>query len=471
MKILFINPPGNTPNEYPPLGLLYLASVARKSGYTVDFFDAGIENNAKNISLEDDIIKFNPDVCALSLYTTNILEAFNIIRWVKTRLPKCKVVVGGHHATALPERTMKECQDIDYLVYGEGEETFVELLNAIDKNYSASEVRGIFYRANNSIRSTEPREYIEGLDSIPFPAFDLSKDFNYPYDAFVQGRRVGVIVSSRGCPYKCVFCNRAVFKSKYRRRSPGNVVAEMKYQIEKFGVDEIYFMDDLFAINRRWLNEFYLELEENAVKVPWKCLGRVDILSKEDFVRMRKNGCYIIQFGVESGNDKILEDIKKHITVDQARRSFKEARDAGLHTHGFFIFGHRKDDNSSIKQTLKFAQELNPPFISFFLLVPFPGTEVYSYVNSEQRYDWDRIKYYHFGTLPISVCKIDPRSLVLFADQAFSEFYGRMRYLWQNLFHADSSLKIRKMIVINWKSALISLIKRTLTGNRIFKRI
>ncbi len=470
MKILFINPPGNTLNEYPPIGLLYLASVAREGGYTVDFFDTGVQNN-KNISLEDYVIKSDPNVCALSLYTTNILRAFDIIQWVKAKSPKCKVIIGGHHATALPERTMEECPGIDYLVYGEGEKTFVELLNAIDKNCSIHEIKGIFYRADNSIRSTEPRKYIEDLDSIPFPAFDLIKDFNYLYDTFVQGRRVATMVSSRGCPYKCVFCNRSVFKSKYRRRSPGNVVAEMKYQIEKFGVDEIYFMDDLFAIQREWLDEFYRELDKNNIRIPWKCLGRVDALSKEDFIKMRTHGCYIIQFGVESGNDEILRDIKKNITTDQARRAFNEAREAGIYTYGFFIFGHRKDNYSSVKHTLKFAQELNPSFISFFLLVPFPGTEVYSDLNSKEKYDWERIKYYHFGTLPISICKIAPRDLVLFADQAFSEFYGRTRYLWQNFFHPYSSLKIRKMIVRNWARGLVDLVRMTLAGNRIFKRI
>ncbi len=472
MKVLLVHPWGGYVHEYPSLGLLYIASVLRQEGHKVAFFDQGAPQINSQESFEGFVQKFNPEICGFSLYTTNLLQAYELIKQVKRLSPGSKIVVGGPHATALPERTMFECQDTDFLVYGEGEHTLVDLLNSISEGGSFQKVRGIYYRKNGKEISTEPREYIPDLDVIPFPAYDLIQDYRYSHDPIRIGKKIATIVTSRGCPYNCTFCNKAVFGSTYRRRSPQNVVAEIKHQIEQYQVDEIYFMDDLFAINRRWLEEFYHELKKNDVFLPWKCLGRVDVLTQEDFIKMKKNGCYVIQFGVESGNGGILKDIRKRITTNQVIKAFRSAKKAGLNTYGFFIFGHRKDTYATIKQTLKFAQRLNPDFVSFFVLAPFPGAQVYSYLGEEDKYNWERIRYISWapGTLPISICNVKSSDLALFESQAYFEYFGRTRYLIKNVLLSSSSFALRKIKFQIWRGNLAALLKATFRRERIFKK-
>lgn len=441
MRIILINSRGDYPNEFPPIGLLYLASIVRQYGHTVKFYDVGAQGKSE-AELLHLAKKFEPNVCGISLYTTQLLSSYRIISHIKRLLPSCKIVVGGPHAAALPEHTMQECPFIDFLVYGEGEITFTELLNSLQEGKNYHTIKGLFYRVDGNVRKNVPQSYIKDLDTLPFPAWDLIKDFRYCYDKVTIGNKVGVLVSSRGCPYKCAFCNKAVFGTTYRRRSPKNVVAEIEYQISTLGINEIYFVDDLFVFDRKWLEEFYLEKKKRRIKIPWKCLGRVDQLELKDYEKMQRNGCFLVQFGVESGNDEVLRDIKKGITISQVKKAFENARATGLSTAGYFIFGHRKDTYDTAWETFKLATELNPDFAHFFILVPFPGTTVYQYVPETLKRDWDRIRYYHKKTLPISICKIKPKDLVHLYNHARMAFYTHPNFLVTNILLSKSPLKL-----------------------------
>ena len=440
---MFVNPPGYGTNEYPPLGMLYLAAVARQNGYKVDLYDAGVVETRLDAAL-DYVEQANPDVLAFSLYTTNLLDTYHFIENLVKKLRPI-IIVGGPHATALPRATMEECQYIDYLVYGEGEVTFIEFLNALRDGKSLAEIDGLYYRQSESILNTKPRTFIENLDQIPFAAWDLIQKYKYPMDAVRKGERVAPIATSRGCPYNCAFCNKAVFGRRYRRRSPESVVKEIEFLTIKNGLDEIFFVDDLFALDRRWLAEFYQLLDAKNIKIPWKCLGRVDILQYEDFLEMKRHGCFVIQLGIESGNDHILEDINKNITTGQAEKAVKEAKRAGLDVHTYFILGHRLDTVESIKQTIAFARKLNSDFVSFFVLVPFPGTKVYEYVPQHLKNSWDRMSYYHDTTNPISICEVEPEKLLDLVKWAFASFFIRFRYLLGNIVLSKDSLHLKKI--------------------------
>lgn len=445
MKVLFINPHGYGMNEYPPLGMLYVASAARENGHEVDIYDVGVSNF-------DEALKYTKDkqfdVIAFSLYTTNLLDTYKFIEKIHRGHT---IIVGGPHATALPEQTMKDCYFIDYLVCGEGEETFVEILSNISENRNIENIKGVYYRKDKQIIKTDPRPYIENLDDIPIPTWDILEKYKYPMDMVVRGKKVMSIITSRGCPYNCSFCCKAVFGRKYRRRSPKNVVREIKYLKEIHEVDELYFVDDLFAFDKQWLNKFYEELEKEQLSIPWKCLGRVDLLEYEDFKKMQEHGCYVIEFGIESGSSKILRDIHKNITTEQARNAVKEAKRAGLAVHTFWIFGHRLDTEETIKETINLASEINSDFVSFFVLVPFPGTNVYEYVPDDLRYCWDRIGYYHDQTIPISICNVSSERLLKLENEAFSNYFLRFKYMKENIIQTQSGLRIIKLKMIIWR--------------------
>ena len=472
MKVLLINPSGGYPHEYPPLGLLYIAAALRESGHEVGFFDEGARCKT-NISLMEYARQFGPDICGIAVYTTNVLETFKKISQLKTCLPLCATVVGGPHATVLPERTLLECKDIDFLVCGEGEITVKELLEAIEGQHTIANVNGLYYRSGQEILHTPQRDLIKDLDSIPFPMYELLENFEYSFDVLRVGKKIATLMTSRGCPYDCAFCAaKAVWRGSFRRRSPENVSKEISWLLDSYKYDELYFMDDLFAVNKKWLDDFYALLQKNNIDVPWKCLGRVDLLSLPDYKKMAENGCYVIQFGVESGDNVILKDINKNITTFQVKKAFNEARSAGLNTYGFFIVGHRLDTYQTILKTINFAKSLNPDFVSFFALVPFPGTKLYDLVPAEHRYEWGRIMYSGWGRgiPPIKLSSIEPKDLLTFEWQSHVKVYASLSYLLKNIILSRSR---RKPFMHKCKLFILHLASRffnVLKGTWIFTR-
>ncbi|MFH0801964.1 MAG: cobalamin-dependent protein [bacterium] len=447
MKILFLNPGGGYRHEYPPLGLLYVASSMRKAAHEVAFFDEG-GTPPKGVTLNGLVSEFKPRMIAVSLYTSNVLEAFRGIAILKKQNPEILVVVGGPHATVFPERTLAECMDIDYAVVGEGEITLRELIAAVKSQVSLADVQGICWRNGDGIRLNKPREFIKDLDTIPVPAYDLIQSYTYPYDSVKVGKRVATMMTSRGCPFECTFCAaKAVWGRSYRRRSPQNVAEEIKCLRDRFGYDDIYFMDDLFTANRPWLEEFYMEMKSQGISLPWKCLGRVDLLRAEDYKKMSENRCYAVQFGVESGDSDVLKDINKGITLGQAVYAFDAARAARLNTYAFFILGHRKDTQQTIAKTIRFARRLMPDFVSFFNLVPFPGTKLHQELPEEFKYNWERLVYtnWHADKLPIPLGSVAPSDLMAFEQQAYLEIYPTLGYFMKNILFSKAVKKLIRL--------------------------
>lgn len=474
MNTLLINPSGGYHHEYPPLGLLSIAAYLRKDEHHVSFLDDGVlpQPNDRYLQLVEDEA---PDCVLLSLYTTNIVRAFEMIRQIRVAKANVKIIVGGHHATALPEETLAECPEIDLLVSGEGEETISELVTVLEQGGRLEGVKGLYIPSDNRERFsfTGERPFIENLDSLPMPAHDLVNLEDYQENPIRVGRRVGSLVTSRGCPFNCVFCNKAVFKSKIRRRSAEKICDEIEYMVSEQGIDEIYFQDDLFALDRKWLHNFVTLLNQRRLNIPWRMLARVDILKKDDFTMVRRAGCYLVQFGVESGNDEILKDIKKNITTNQVRKAFRDARGAGLQTYGFFIFGHRLDTMRTIKQTFALAKEIRCDFTSFFLLVPFPGTAVYELLPESFRRDWARIKYvnWHKEIEPISICGVSGEQLKKIEKQVNMEYYSRIFYLVSNILGHRGPLKLTLLKLRWWITNTRILVLHLLSfQERVLKR-
>lgn len=241
--------------------------------------------------------------------------------------------------------------------------------------------------------------------------------------------------------------------------------------MDEFGIDEFHFVDDLFTLKQDWLYDFLSELEKNCIKVPWRCLVRVDRIKKEDMIQMKRHGCYQVEIGVESGNDQILKDIGKRITTLQVEKVFKWTKKAGLTTLAFFMFGHRLDTYKTIRQTLSFAKKISPDVCGFAVLLAFPGTKVYdSFLPEEIKYDWSKFSgYYERDKLPLSVSSLSAQELQQFGQQADSEVYGRIGFLLRNvLFRKGINYVLKKELFDKWLSSTKTLIKNGQKRNRIF---
>ncbi len=459
MKILLINQSnGIAFNQNPPLGILYLASSLQSAGHKVFVYDQGaLENNLKYPSF-DYIRQINPTIVGFSLYTFGLPNTLQYIKDLKKAFPALCIVLGGHHSTALPERTMLDCPEADYLVYGEGLITIVELLKAIEDGTELSAVQGIYYRdINRNILSTPPRTYVKTLDEIPFPANELIQAYTYPSEHISKGKKILNMIASLGCPFHCAYCNKAVYGASYRRRSPQSVVNEIEYMFQRFNYDEVMFHDELFTANKTWMYELFGILNKKGLKFPWRCLGRVGTVTYEDLKIMRKNGCYIIAFGLESGNENVRIDIGRKMSDKDIRDTFDAAKQAGLVTYAFNMINHRLDTYNTIQDTYHLMCEVNASFAPVFICSPLPGSKLHGLLTEDIKYDWKRFNSYRvFGVYPISISAIPEKNLMIFANQIEAFYYSRLKYLYGNVFNKFAPLNIRIMSCRLWLGHLLS---------------
>jgi len=386
MKVVLIHLKENfTPA--PPIGLLYVGTNLEKEGYNVWVFDT---NPKEQDYIIKEVKKINPDLVGFSVMTTSysITKEFN--KKLKEEVPGAYYFWGGVHASALPEQTIVDNQ-LDFLVYGEGELTMVEVCRKLEnKNkerniwgVNLKGINGVYYVLDGKIEKNPPRCLIEDLDSLPIPNRSLLKNFQWYLSppGFLRGKfyyGITTINASRGCPYQCIFCaSKIVHGSKVRRRSVKNVIKEMRYLKTGFGVRGIYFIDDTFATDITWLKEFCLELKSSGLNMIWGCQTRANIAQEINVLKiMKQGGCVQVDIGCESGSDKILINLKKGITTEMILKSFTNLKKLKLTTFATFILGNPEETTADIKKTEQIAK-LTPGGVSFLILVPYPGSPLY----------------------------------------------------------------------------------------------
>ena len=462
MKICLIDPPvsaeeltGKTKsmksvvNIIPSLGLAYIAAIFKKNGYETRIIDCSLGiSHAELVRLLE---KDKPDVVGITGTTSVFVSIKKVAEDVRKYLPSTLIVIGGSHLTAMPEYTMGfPCFDIG--VIGEGEITFLELIQEIEKNGLANinSVDGIVYRKDGNILKTRQRAFIRNLDSLPFPARHLQFPLSAykPTPASYKRLPLGVMMTSRGCPSKCTFCDRAVFGSTYRERSANNIIEEIEELIYKIGAKEIRFFDDTFTFNKQRVFEICAKLKEHRIRIPWTCLTRVTDVSGDMFKTMRKAGCWQVLFGLESGDDRMLKLLKKGNTVEQNKRAVYLAKKSGLSVRADFIMGTPGETLESLKHTLEFAIELKVDYAHFNKFVPFPGTELYK-ILAQQGYKLDFEK--NFSILdhssifhvPELMSKEDFKQ---FLDYANRTFYIRPSYILKRLLSIRSLIELKGQI-------------------------
>ena len=372
MKLVLIHPPAKTVVEqkdipnYQHIGLGYLASYLEKFGVDVKVIDAKLER----LSL-DDVIEMtlheDPDVIGLTAMTHEIDRANETAVSIRNRINEALFVIGGVHVTALPRETLTAYNVFDVGIIGEGELTLQKLVDMlVQRKRDFSAIDGIVYRKGTGIMLNKEQSWIQDLDSLPFPAWR-----HFPKATVYR------IITSRGCPFPCVFCMRASGKTQ-RVRSPENVVSEIEHVIKVEKPEKFMFSDETFTLNKNHVNRICDLLIEKKLhkEIKWGSTTRVDVISFELLDKMKSAGCYEIQFGVESGNEQVLRAIRKNIHMDQASKAINLAKRVGLHTEAAFILGHPNETFDTAYDTINFAAELNPDILQLGIMVPYPGTEV-----------------------------------------------------------------------------------------------
>jgi len=370
--IILINPPPLARREqhdtlnHPHLGLAYLSAYLRQNNFNCKPIDAKFERmNIKNLT--QSLKKYQPILVGVTAMTHEIGQAAHVAKLAKELFPEAKTVLGGAHATALPKETLLQFPEFDMIVVGEGEITLLELVKTLSRGGELSQVAGLVFRSSSgTININIHREFIENLDSLPFPAWDLfppSKTYS--------------LITQRGCPFHCKFCMR-VSGNIVRKRSPENILGEFKLDVNQLGANNILVEDESFGVDKKQSYILLNSLIETGLnkKMAWVTQTRVDLVNAEFFQKLKDAGCTWVGFGVESGNEKILKEIGKGITLKKARESISLAKKIGLQTGSYFILGHPYETRQTAWDTINFAAKLNTTTVAFGIMVPYPGTEI-----------------------------------------------------------------------------------------------
>ncbi len=428
MKVLMINPPYSS-SKYkfiglvaPPLGIAYIAAMLEKNGVTVKVLDSpALEIDHETV--QNEIKKYSPDIVAVTSVTPTIESALKTAQISKEACPSAFTVLGGYHPTFTYQEILKN-DFVDIVVCGEGEQTMVELVDAIENGHDLRNVNGI---ATKNF-TTAPRNIIEDLDSIPFPARHL-----LPMDEYKilnMKLTTGTIVSGRGCPYKCSFCaSSAMHGQKLRLRSAENVVDEMEHLVNDHNIEMVAFMDDTFTLNKNRVYEICEIIKERGLDNYWGCTARVDTISEELLKAMKDAGCITMFLGVESADQQLLNEVNKKTNINRIKKTFELTKKYGMRTIASVVLGMPGDTKRSILSTIKFVKTLEPSYAVFSLATPYPGTDFYLKAASENLIkinDWS--KYTLLSPVLETVdCSLD--ELKKLQKKAFKEFYLRPSYI------------------------------------------
>jgi len=365
--------------RFPPLGLGYIASYLKQHNISVDLVDCTFLSQEKAL---EKVRRSNPKI--IGIYSMFSMK-HQALQMAKLLREDCELLVAGGPLPTLNPEEFLRCFDV--VVVGEGEETMLELVSRVEKNADFSGVKGIAYKKQGKIKLNPPRELIQNLDSIPFPArehFDNQAYKDHYSKKF--GYTITSMITSRGCPFNCDFCSQPIFGNRFRTRSPTNIVDEIETVLH-LGYERIWFADDCFTLNRRRLINICDEILRRDIKIEWECLSRVDTIDREMAEKMKKAGCIRVFFGIESGNDKVLALMKKKVTTKQAKRAVYTAKLSGIQVGAFFILGYPGETDETILDTVRFASSLPLDYLSFTLPYPIPGTPLYERVKNRMVMD------------------------------------------------------------------------------------
>lgn len=474
MRVLLISPPFYRVigfyNRYFPFGIASLGTLLRDLGHTVLVYDADVTENPTNIdyarlpekypeylrSFHDEghpvwsevsrvIADFRPDLVGISAFTTFAASAFHVAALSKRAAPQCPVVLGGPHATAKDEEAMAVCGEFDFAVRGEGEETLVELLGALERrDQGFGGIVGLTWRSQGRVVRNPPRQRGAAVDRLPFP--DRSLLLN---EKKYSSEDMGLLMTSRGCPYSCTYCATDIKRVGYR--SAQGVIAEIKAVKQRYGTTQFTFKDDSFTVNRKRVVELCEQLIAQKVRVRWECNTRLNLIDEELLRLMKRAGCNFIKVGIESGSERVLKEMRKGIDLDQVRRAAVLLRQSGIHWTGYFMMGVPGETREDVEQTLEFLGEVRPDLALIGVYEPFPGTAMFDEGVRRGLVRPDMGREDFFSVAPNDYYKADP---AVQSDTIAPEDFLRLEGEVKRAFH-DHNKKLGNVLKMGWAKAAV----------------
>src|SRR4030042_6662327 len=470
--VVLVNPPLTLEERYgnlaragtslPPLGLTILAAVLMEKGYDVRILDAAVLGLSYEAAV-DWILRERPKYVGTTAVTISIFNAAKLNMMLKERDSNIQTIVGGPHVTAMPVDTLERFPQFDFCVVGEGEISLINMLNHLEGKGDLNDVGGIVFRNNGKVKFTGRIDFIKDLDTLPMDAWNLLPNFPHGYKSSVHklGRfPTTSLITSRGCPGQCTFCDHLVFGRKVRGYSAKRVVDTIKYLVNKYGVKDVFINDDNFVALRKRCREICEMLLGEKLNLTWGCYSRVDIVTKDLLKLMEAAGCWRISYGLESGSQEVLDEIRKRETLEQIEQAVRWTKEAGIRTKGFFMFGNPLETEQTLKKTLEFAKKLDLDDFHVSHLSPMPGCELYGNAEKYGTFDrdWKRLTGWHPVFVPYGVTK---DMMEKYRKRAYLEFYLRPRIIWSYLKNIKTYADIRKLALGGY-----TLLKSSFTRNK-----
>jgi len=416
----------------PPHEILIMATVLKQDGHDVQVRDYPIEHQTMD-EFRHDIESLQPDVLVINTTLLTIDSDLECARIAKNIQPGISVAMRGGLNAGVGEHILKTHKEIDVIIWGESDVTLAEYLKRDDHR----SVNGIVFRDDaQSVITTKPRSFLENLDSLPI--VDRSLINNAAYYRPDTRSPLGLIEVSRGCPYSCVFCLVSnAFGKKQRCRSVSNIIKEINECVSSHQIYDFHFKSDIFSFDREWTVALCNAIIDNTVPIRWFANSRVDCLDEELLALMKRSGCFALSLGVESGSQKILDNIKKGITVEQIKETFAACREHGVETYSYFIIGFPWDTEETIGETIALSRIIDPTYVDFFFPCIFPGTELYSIMREHNLISAgsDALGYHQsYVTEPYPTMTLQPQQLIALRKKALRTFYLRPHYIAKTLF-------------------------------------
>jgi radical SAM superfamily enzyme YgiQ (UPF0313 family) len=413
-------------------GVLVLAAVARQRGHEVEIVDA----KGGGITLEEAtarVTALSPDVLGISATTISIHNGARIAAAVKDAMPHLTTVVGGPHVSAVPEATLAAFPEFDYGISGEGEVAFFALLDALASGSPAAHLPGVVGRDDDGgVHANCRAPYIDDLDNLPFPAWDVLGDaFPHRFGPSIFNYRrtpMATLVTSRGCPFSCTFCDRST-SGKLGRYHGVEYVMEMCRMLAVRGARHVIFYDDLFTVKKKRVIELSEAMVRAKLPFTWSCNSHPNLLDLETMKLMKRAGCWQIAYGVESGSQRVLNVVKHEVKLPRLRETLRATREAGIRAKGYLMLGHPTEDLASLEETRSFLEDVDLDVAQVTKFTPYPGTPSYPTIDQYGAFteDWERMNAMNFIFIPNG---LNEEILEDYFQRCYKAFYTRPRVLW-----------------------------------------
>jgi anaerobic magnesium-protoporphyrin IX monomethyl ester cyclase len=437
LKVLFIHPRGNNWlgdmkdissifNIMPPHGMMSIAAFLERQGIETAFIDCYARPIPHDL-LVAEIVRQGADAVGFSCTTSSFLEGYRIAELLKERIPRMPVIFGGAHACSIGPSLLDRFPAIDFLVIGEGENSLYELMAAGFRDVAG--IPGIAFRENGQGRLSSVRELIVDLDTLPFPAYHrlhgFPKGYNLPLFSYPSHPNTSII-SSRGCPYQCSYCDRSVFSRGFRFNSPEYIVEHLRFLHRDFGIRHVFFYDDLFSFDRSRVERFCTLMEQKRVAVTYNCIARLEHVDSALVALLKRSGCWQVNFGIESGDPDLLKKHRKFYALDDVGKKLHMVKDAGLRVKGLFMIGLPGETAESIRRTIDYALSLPLEEINVTKFTPFPGAPVYRTIREHGEFieNWPAMNCLNFVFIPHGMTRLELDALY---NEFISRFYRRTR--------------------------------------------